>query len=54
MGKVIYKVVLTDNDNYPIEIEKNVFSELNINFIYLNTKDPDEIIKESRDAEALM
>jgi len=52
--KEAYKVVLTDNDNYPIEIEKQVFSELNINFIYLNTKDPDEIIKESRDADALM
>lgn len=54
MEKELYKVVLTDNDNYPIEIEKKVFSELNINFLYLNTKDPEEIIKESRDADALM
>jgi len=54
MEKELFKVVLADNDNYPIEIEKKVFSELNINFVYLNTKDQQIITDASRDADALM
>lgn len=54
MGKDIYKVVLTDNENKPIKIEQQVLSEINVNFVYLNTMATDAIIKESRDADALM
>ncbi len=54
MEQVIYKVVLTDNESKPVEIEKQTLSEINVDFVYLNTMDNDVIIREAKDADALM
>ena len=54
MEKEIYKVVLADNESKPVEIEKQILSEINVNFVYLNTMDKDVIISEAKDADALM
>jgi len=54
MEKNIFKVVLADNEGKPVEIEKKILSEINVNFVYLNTLKNEIIINEAKDADALM
>lgn len=48
------KVVLTDNENKPIDIEKEVLNSLDAELIYLNTLDKEKIINFCKEADAIM
>lgn len=54
MAVQIPKVVLADNENKPIDIEKQVLGEISANLVYLNTTDIGPIVEAARDADALM
>ncbi|MCL5771933.1 MAG: C-terminal binding protein [Actinobacteria bacterium] len=54
MDKNFYKVVLTEYENKPTDIEEKILSKINVDFRYLNTFDESIIIQEARDADALI
>ncbi len=48
------KVVLTDNENKPVDIEREVLGRLEAELVYLNTLDKKKIITFCKDADAIM